>query len=464
MKLKSFKEKNNKKIGIILFTITCILLISGVLLYRTFAIFEVNNNFNIMNGKVEDPGDIYFAFYKDGVIQKEMPTKNEGYVLDENQSYCGVLGNKNPDIKVSMTDDEMIHILGVTTSRTKCNLYFVKGVYILGKGIPLVKEGNGLYEVKHDNVTGTANDKGFETTEYRYAGASPHNYITFNDETWRIIGLVNVMTSETTVDQRVKIVRNDSIGEYSWDSSISSINNGYGINEWSESDLMKLLNPGFETEVKGGSLYYNKKNGQCYTDRYETFENCDFTNTGLKEIYKNIIADDILWNTTNNDTTSYTEISTIKYYNIERRKESPKICSQSVTCNDNVTRNALWKGTNEKKALVGLIYPSDFGYAISEETDRKRDECLNKYMLSLESPCSNKNWLLSKSDQWLLTTRADDTTHAETVLRLITEGRVTNISGSTKLGVRPALYLKSNVIIRDGTGDINNTFKIQINL
>ncbi len=63
MKLKSFKKKDKKKIGIILFTITCILLITGVVLFRTFAIFEVNSNFNVINGTIEDPGDIYFAFY-----------------------------------------------------------------------------------------------------------------------------------------------------------------------------------------------------------------------------------------------------------------------------------------------------------------------------------------------------------------------------------------------------------------
>ncbi len=127
MKLKSFKEKNNKKIGVILFTITCILLISGVILCRTFAIFETNDKYDVMNGSVEDPGDIYFAFYKDGVIQKEMPQKDEGYWLDEEKSYCGVLGKKDETMKPTLDRDTWsIVVTGMKTSRTKCNLYFIK--------------------------------------------------------------------------------------------------------------------------------------------------------------------------------------------------------------------------------------------------------------------------------------------------------------------------------------------------
>ncbi|MCI6932598.1 MAG: hypothetical protein MR765_05700, partial [Tenericutes bacterium] len=81
----------------------------------------------------------------------------------------------------------------------------------------------------------------------RYVGASPKNYLKFNNEIWRIIGVFNNIT---TIDEQenekteslVKIVRNDSLGKYSWDSSESSINNGYGVNEWSQADLMYELN------------------------------------------------------------------------------------------------------------------------------------------------------------------------------------------------------------------------------
>ena len=79
MKLKKFKETDNKRIGIIIFTIVCILLVSGVILYRTFAIFEVNTNQNVINGEVQEMGDLEFAFYKDNTLVKEVPKKEEGY-------------------------------------------------------------------------------------------------------------------------------------------------------------------------------------------------------------------------------------------------------------------------------------------------------------------------------------------------------------------------------------------------
>ena len=127
MKLKRFKVRNNKQIGIIVFTITCILLVSGVMLYRTFAIFEVKTNQNVIKGKVQDPGDIYFAYYVDDVIQKDMPQQNSGYILDEEASYCGELGSKNETIIPTLNkEDWSITVKGMKTSRTKCNLYFRK--------------------------------------------------------------------------------------------------------------------------------------------------------------------------------------------------------------------------------------------------------------------------------------------------------------------------------------------------
>ena len=145
MKLQKFKEKDGKRTGIIVFTIACILLVSGVILYRTFAIFEVKTNQNIIKGTVEDPGNIYFAFYVDNKIQKDMPDRNGGFVLDEEASYCGVNGNKIDTVKVSLTEDWKIVVSGVTTSRTKCNLFFKKGEKLIDilKKEPIKQDNSG---------------------------------------------------------------------------------------------------------------------------------------------------------------------------------------------------------------------------------------------------------------------------------------------------------------------------------
>ena len=89
----------------------------------------------------------------------------------------------------------------------------------------------------------------------------------------------------------MKIIRGSQIGTYSWDTSSSNINYGYGVNEWSESDLMKLLNSGYDSESVGGSLYWNAKSGTCYNGQNNAKTSCNFTSTGLKnDTTRNLIA------------------------------------------------------------------------------------------------------------------------------------------------------------------------------
>ncbi len=121
MKLKRFKERDNKRIGIILFTIVCILLVSGVILYRTFAIFEVKINQNVIKGKVRDMGDIEFAFYIDNNIVKSAPkaTEKEKYTFDEESSSCTNGATVYWDYQVWGPT-----VSNLTDTKTKCYLKF----------------------------------------------------------------------------------------------------------------------------------------------------------------------------------------------------------------------------------------------------------------------------------------------------------------------------------------------------
>ncbi len=129
MKLEKFKEKDHKRLGIIVFTIVCILLVSGVILYRTFAIFEVNTNQNVINGHVQGMGDLEFAFYKDNTLVKEVPKKDEGYSLDTSSSYCVDLLNDKQVSTVNWDYENWeVRLKNVSTTKTKCYLYF-KQIY-----------------------------------------------------------------------------------------------------------------------------------------------------------------------------------------------------------------------------------------------------------------------------------------------------------------------------------------------
>ena len=77
-----------------------------------------------------------------------------------------------------------------------------------GQDVPVVDSGDGLYKDE------------YEDGKYTYKGANPKNYITFNNETWRII----------SVDSSglIKIMRNESIGNQAWDETGGT----YGSNNW----------------------------------------------------------------------------------------------------------------------------------------------------------------------------------------------------------------------------------------
>ena len=290
----------------------------------------------------------------------------------------------------------------------------------------------------------------------RYIGKDPNNYVNVDGDIWRIIGTMKDVDDGTgNKEDRVKLIRASSIGSYSWDTSESSVNGGYGVNEWSQADLMKLLNPGYESESVGGSLYWNNQSGTCYYSNSNGTTSCNFTSTGIKDKLKTLISDAV-WNTGANDgkTYTYNNIITSKFYELERSSNTGKICSSGSYCNDTVARTTTWTGK------VGLMYPSDYGYATSGGSTTDRATCLNTYLYnwsdSSVSDCKNNDWLLS-STQWTLSPGADPS-NADIAFRVSSGGGVnTNLAYST-YGFRPVVYLTSNVGVQSGDGSRGNPF------
>ena len=272
----------------------------------------------------------------------------------------------------------------------------------------------------------------------RYYGASPNNYIYFNCsdynnqsdttcEKWRIIGVFG---------NQVKIMRNEQIGKYSWNTN---------TNEWPEAKLMKLLNPGYDSETSGGSLYYNSKSGKCYTSS-SSAKSCDFTSTGIKnDATKNKIAE-VTWNLGGWNST---QIYSNQIYGYER---GTKVYSG---------RSKTWPGR------IALPYPSDYGYA----TDfNKCTQNLYNYESSTNSyGCKKNDWMYpiitnsGANTGWFLT---PDSGNASNAWNVNSSGYVYlgNCSGycvSGAYGVAPVLYLSSNESIVEGTtGTESNPFKL----
>ena len=292
----------------------------------------------------------------------------------------------------------------------------------------------------NDRLGGTTED--LDGGNIRYYGASPKNYIDIGDRTsdnkvilWRILGVF---------DGKVRVIRHDSIGNYSWDTSASNVNSGDAINEWSQADIMKLLNPGYdnnkdlnnsnETITVNNSLYYNSGSGTCYNGRSNVTTECDFTNTGLSESVKDKIVDQTIYLGGGNKSSIYTN----QAYTMERGDTvviPGTTCSGSY-CNDSVTRTLTWTGK------VGLMYPSDYGYAVDLTS------CQNNLLYYDNTTCKINDWLVKSSYQWFV---APSSAVAYSAWYVNSDGYVG--SGSivyNAYGVRPVLTLSSELVIESG--------------
>lgn len=238
------------------------------------------------------------------------------------------------------------------------------------------------------------------TTDYRYIGANPNNYVKFNDELWRIIGVFDVDDGTGKIEKRMKIIRNESIGNYTWDSN--------NVNEWSTATLNTMLNTG---------IYY----------------------TGLTEAAKEMIGD-AKWYL--GGTANYTSSSNGLASHFYKYERGTTVYSG---------RSTNWTGK------VGLIYPSDYGYATSGNSSATRATCLVKELYNWDgaSACYQNDWLFKSSYMWSLSPHSSNSNY---VLNVRSGGFVGSSIASNAFGVWPVVYLKSTIKVTTGTGSSDSPF------
>ena len=271
----------------------------------------------------------------------------------------------------------------------------------------------------------------------RYYGASPNNYIYFNCsdysnqssstcETWRIIGVF---------DGKVKLIRYNLIGGYSWDNKNASTGaeDENGKNNWAEARLMKLLNPGYESETIGGSLYYNAKSGNCYLFQNNATTTCNFTSIGIKNNTTRTLITEENWSLM---------ISSHGYANEAYNQENGEGYVNSGY-------PTTWTGK------IALAYPSDYGYAADLEKCTKR---LSSYDNSV---CTSNNWLRDTlEDGWFLTPMAGSYNAAFAIVNY--EGFADADMVYQQHGVTPVLYLNSKLSIKSGIGASSDPYQLQV--
>ena len=111
--------------------------------------------------------------------------------------------------------------------------------------------------------------------------------------------------------------------------------------------------------------------------------------------------------------------------------------------------NTKWTGK------VGLMTAADYGYASTSSS------CTDSLNMNSSAACKDNNWLFTSSYyQWTITPRSGN---SGSVWFVDTGGIVSWLSANwdySSLGVRPVLYLKSNVKITGGSGTISSPYTL----
>lgn len=417
-----------KKNGFVMSTYVYMLLVFFLLVI--LSMLAVLNNSRLLSNKLKEKStDLNIVLIGNKQINLELGTEyiEPGYVA---QTATG------EELEVDITSDLDVTHVGTysitytakkgtnTISESRTIIVYKKFVTYITNLYNTDASSNGL---EKDNTTGE---------NMRYVGASPKNYVTFNNELWRIIGIFNV-SNGTTTEPRIKLIGNESIGNYSWDSSASTVNNGNGVNEWSDADLMRELN----------TLYLNQENGTCYNEQNDASTTCNFSTTGISSVYRSMI-EEVVWNTGGyewNDNGIPVETA----YTNEKGTGTGKICTSGTYCNDTVTRTITWKGK------VGLIYPSDYGFASTDTNCRTKINDKTNY------PCKNDNWLHNNLNYWTLSPNAYSSSSAYTWL-VHSDGYNHRNYARYANGVRPSVYLKSSVNVIGGDGTQASPYQLSI--
>ena len=249
---------------------------------------------------------------------------------------------------------------------------------------------------------------------YRYEGKNPNNYIWFNNEYWRIIGVFDSASHGQSNKNLVKIIRDDVLDGLVWDKS--------NTNDWTASSLKSLLNGAYYKAQDGTS------SGYCYGYSTTVTANCDYTKKGIQSGYRGMIAN-VTWHLGGYSSTSATSSA---FYGYER---GTKVYSGRPT---------------STTGYIGLMYPSDHGYSVLSSS------CTRTTNLgSYGTTCAGQSWLYGKGDEWTLT---PSSLLSIFVFHLSNIASVYSNYANGGWGTRPVLYLDASVYKIDGDGSLNNPY------
>ena len=372
-----------------------ILVVSIIFLTIFISIIAMSYNTNTPKTFTQD--GVIYALTLDGASVNTFPSKGM-YRVDVE---CSNANGK------WLYDEWKLAVEDINGANATCDVSFntISTIYLNNYIIGLSGTEQGTGQVVNENG-------------YRYEGKDPNNYIWFNNELWRIIGVFDEATHGVSGQNLVKIIRADSIGGLAWHKS--------NTNDWTASSLMNLLN----------GAYYNSENGTggeyCYGYSTTTPGNCDYTETGINDTYRPMI-ENVTWYLGGHSSTSAT---TEAFYGYERG-------------------TTVYSGRpTTATGYIGLMYPSDYGYSVLSSSCARTTN-LSSYN---NATCAGQSWLYGQGYEWTISPNSSSRSN---VFLLHDYGNFLNPSSADNgYSVRPVLYLDSSVYVIDGNGSMSDPYII----
>lgn len=257
-------------------------------------------------------------------------------------------------------------------------------------------DSHQMYTFEHPATKQT-----LDLIDYRYIGDDPYNYVTFNYESWRIIGIFTVEDEQDNKLQTVKIIKDEKLPQsMAWNDSPRSI-------LWASSTSKNYLNNQYYEDLNSESqdMIVNAKNYLGWT----TYD----SNTGFGN------ADEI--------------------YQWERG------------------RSVINANTR-----ISVMYPSDYVYTYAYGVDNNCYKNISS-CTSFKGANPASGWLY-KSDysQMLISRYGGPYNTMMCSFSIVYYGSISYGSMYHKYGVRPVLYLKPEVKIVSGDGTKDNPYKLSM--
>jgi len=301
-----------------------------------------------------------------------------------------------------------------------------------------------LYEITYTDENGnnltSSNEK---VKDYRYIGAVPNNYVEFNNDMYRIIGIFDDNTHGVTGKYLVKLIAVNPLTATTYGSYNTSNTSGvYGgaSNDWAGTEYTTktnaniLLNEYFYNRTNTSNTYGSCSNWTYYysSGGYKTNSCSKIVGYGIAEDLRDYI-ETVTWHLNGY---SGSIISSNNMY----------LCERGLYTGCTSSNNGGGASTISDK--IGLMYVSDYSYARSN------------YSASSEASGGTsgaKNWLFNGMETFItpISTNVNSNYVVYINSQLFVDGK-----SYRGMNIRPTFYLKSNVKITKGDGSVTNPYKL----